>query len=150
MNEISLLYNFLINHFNSNDLVNTISIVPTLEIDYNKENIYPLVNIDIQDSEVQTDIVVVSFQITIVQQRDVRPVVTNSKLMDDTNFIDNINETHAIAERLINVLEKQNNPENVELVNVSNFKVLKNWSRNLLDGMQFSIDLSIPNIGTSC
>jgi hypothetical protein len=30
----------------TNELVNTVSIVPTIELDQNKENIYPLVNID--------------------------------------------------------------------------------------------------------
>jgi hypothetical protein len=43
MNEIQIVYDWLINHFSSSDLVNTVSI-PTSEMDQNKENIYPLVN----------------------------------------------------------------------------------------------------------
>ena len=39
MNEITKVYDYVINLFNSNELVNTISIVPTIEIDNNKENI---------------------------------------------------------------------------------------------------------------
>jgi hypothetical protein len=46
MNEIQIVYDWLIDHFSTNELVNTVSIVPTIELDQNKENIYPLVNID--------------------------------------------------------------------------------------------------------
>jgi hypothetical protein len=40
MNEIQIRR--LIDHFTTNELVNTVSIVPTIELDQNKENIYPL------------------------------------------------------------------------------------------------------------
>jgi hypothetical protein len=150
MNEISILNNWIISEFDKNNLVNTISIVPTLQIDSNKENIYPLVNIDMLNSVVQNDVIVVSFEITIVQQRDKRPVKTDSKLLNDTNYLDNVNETHSIAERFINVLDRQNNSLNIEVDAISKLEFLKEWSRENLDGVQFSIDLSIPNIGTSC
>ena len=47
MNELQLLNDYIINHFENENLVSTISIVPTINIDANKENIYPLVNIDL-------------------------------------------------------------------------------------------------------
>ncbi|MEN9655443.1 MAG: hypothetical protein RL311_351 [Bacteroidota bacterium] len=150
MNEISILNNWIISEFDKNNLVNTISIVPTLQMDSNKENVYPLVNIDMLNSVVQNDVIVVSFEITIVQQRDKRPVKTDSKLLNDTNYLDNVNETHSIAERFINVLDRQNNSLNIELDTISKLEFLKEYSRENLDGVQFTIDLSIPNIGTSC
>ena len=91
-----------------------------------------------------------SFEISIVQQRDKRPVKTDSKLLDDTNYIDNVNETHSIAERFINVLDRQNNNLNIELNTISKLDFLKEFSRENLDGVQFTVDLSIPNSGTSC
>jgi hypothetical protein len=150
MNEISILNNWIISEFDKNNLVNTISIVPTLQMDSNKENVYPLVNIDMLNSVVQNDVIVVSFEITIVQQRDKRPVKTDSKLLNDTNYLDNVNETHSIAERFINVLDRQNNSLNIELDTISKLEFLKEYSRENLDGVQFTIDLSIPNLGTSC
>lgn len=150
MNEISILNNWIISEFDKNNLVNTISIVPTIQMDANKENVYPLVNIDMLSSTIQSDVVIVSFEISIVQQRDKRPVKTDSKLLDDTNYIDNVNETHSIAERFINVLDRQNNDLNIELNTISKLDFLKEFSRENLDGVQFTIDLSIPNSGTSC
>jgi len=150
MNESSLIYNFIIAEFDANDLVNTISIVPTAVIDTNKENIYPLVNIDLIDIETQTDYLIFNFTIIVIQQRDIKPIKLDSKLMTNTNYIDNINETVSIANRFINVIEKQNNDSNIELQSLSRLKVLKEWGTGICDGVRFDISLSIPNMGTSC
>lgn len=80
MNELSLLNDFVINQFDLNPLVNTITIVPTTEIDSNKENIYPLVNIDLRESDIEGDAVIASYKITVVQQRDKINEKTNNKL----------------------------------------------------------------------
>lgn len=149
MNELSLMDDFVVALFNADNLVHTITEVKTDEIDLNKENIYALVNLDMIESEVLEDAVVVSYTITIVQQRLVIPRKTDSKLMRDTNYRHNINETHSIAQRFINVLLKQNNDENVEIETLSKIEILKDW-RSGLDGVQFEADLTIPNIGRSC
>lgn len=150
MNELSILLNFIIARFQNDSLVNSISIVPTLEIDNNKENIYPLVNIDLRESEVQDDVLECSFKITVVQQRNSSPIVEDSKLLDNTNFIDNMNETHSICQKFINYLTRQNNTQNIEIGNVTKMKALKLTGMSGLDGWQFDIDLHIPNIGSSC
>lgn len=150
MNEISKIYDYVINLFDANEMVNTISIVPTIEIDNNKENIYPLVNADLTNTTIDENIIVVDFEITIVQQRNTSNLKTDSKLLNDTNYIDNMNETHSIATRFINVIEDRDNTDNIELVSLTKLKPLKNWSRNNLDGFQFNVSLSIPNSGKSC
>ncbi|MBP8034165.1 MAG: hypothetical protein KAZ71_06170 [Bacteroidia bacterium] len=150
MNESSLIYNWIVEQFQSNELVNTISIVPTAVIDTNKENIYPLVNIDLIDIETESDYLTYNFNITVIQQRDIKPIKIDSKLMTNTNYIDNINETVSIANRFINVIEKQNNDSNIELQSLSRLKVLKEWGTGICDGVRFDISLSIPNIGLSC
>lgn len=140
---------FVIAEFNSNNLVNTITLIDTDDIDLNKENIYALVNLDLLNSEILDDAIVVSYKITIVQARDLVPREQDSKLQEDSNYLHNLNETHSIAQRFINVLTRQNNDANVEIDTLSEVTILKNW-RNGLDGVQFDIDLTIPNIGTSC
>lgn len=149
MNELSLMQAFVIAQFQSNNLVNTISTVETDDIDLNKENVYALVNLDLRDTDILDDAVIVTYLITIVQARDIVPRKTDSKLLGDTNYIDNLNETHSIAQRFINYLTRQNNDENIEIDNLSSVTILKDW-RSGLDGVQFTIDLSIPNLGTSC
>jgi len=150
MNETSTINNFIIALFDGNKLVNTISIVPTNSLNLNKGTILPLVNIDMLSIDVQLDVLVYEFKITVIQQRDIKPKKTDSKLLGDSNYLDNINETTSIAQRFINVLTHQNNDENIEIVSQTDLNVLKNWRGDGLDGVQFTIELSIPNIGTSC
>lgn len=150
MNEITKVYDYVINLFDSNELVNTISIVPTIEMDNNKENIYPLVNADLTATAIEDNIIICDFEITIVQQRNTTNNKTDSKLLNDTNYLDNMNETHSITTRFINVVSEQNNNDNIELDSITKLRPLKNWGRNSLDGFQFNVSLSIPNSGKSC
>ena len=150
MNEISLLNKWIEDWFQAEELVNTVSIVPTIEMDLNKENIYPLVNIDFTDSDIQEQIIVASFKITVVNQREVRAIKTDSKLLENTNYIDNINETHSICEHFINNLTHQHNEAAADIDSISRLTTLKNWGRSGCDGFQFTIDISIPNKGKSC
>lgn len=150
MNELTIINNFIIDSFDVNNLVNTISIVPTIAMDINQENIYPLVNIDLKNSDVNEQEVIGEFEITVVQQRDTRPIKLDNKLLSNTNYLDNVNETHSILQKFINKLLLQNNDENIEIVEQSTIRILKEWSRNNLDGVQVTMNLSIPNKGSSC
>jgi len=148
MNELSILNNFVIGRFNQDTLVNTITIVPTLDVDGNKENIFPLVNVDFIENDIQTDAFVATYKITILQQREVKPIKTNSKLLNDSNYLDNMNETNSIAAKFINYLRWKNNDLNIEIQNLSTLRPLKNWGKGGCDGVQFDIDLSIYNRGS--
>jgi hypothetical protein len=153
MNELNKLIVFLIDRFQDNNLVNTITLQPTRLMDNNKENIYPLVNIDyLQSDEVgdETSYIVGRFLISCVQQRDARPVKTDSKLRMDTNFIDNLNETHAILLRLLNEFRANNFSNNIDLYSQTTLTKLEDFNKNGLDGHQITIELSIPNNGRGC
>jgi hypothetical protein len=150
MNEVSKMYDFLIGLFQSNDLVNTISLVNTMDIDSNKENIYPLVNLDLRETDTQDQAIVFSFRITILQQRDIKPIKIDSKLLSNTNYVDNLNETHSILNKVINYLVRQNNDYDIEIVQQGTNKILKEFGLSNLDGVQLDIDLAIPNEGSSC
>jgi hypothetical protein len=150
MNEVSKIYDFLIGLFQADNLVNTISLVNTMDIDSNKENIYPLVNLDLKETETQDQAIIFTFRITIVQQRDIKPIKTDSKLLTNTNYVDNLNETHSILNKFINYLVRQHNSYDVEIVQQGSNKILKEWGLSNLDGVQVDIDLAITNEGSSC
>jgi hypothetical protein len=148
MNELYLLTSFLIQKFGENDLVNTITMVETKDLDNNKENIYPLVNIDYLQNETRSDVIIASFLITVVLQRDIRPQKTDSKLQLDTNLIDNLGETSAIITRFLNQMRSNNFPEyNIQLVQNS---TSQEYNKNSLDGHQITIDLAMANLGSGC
>lgn len=145
MNELQLLNDYIINHFDNDNLVNTITTVPTINIDANKENIYPLINIDLIRKTTLSDAIIGRYKITVITQRDVQPKKTNSKLLTDTNYWDNINECSAIITKFINKLVRLNNNENIMIDNISDETPLKNWGASGCDGFQFEFDLSIHN-----
>lgn len=150
MNELYLLTDFLIKLFQSIELVNTITMVETKFIDNNKNNIYQLVNIDYLQSDIQDDAIVARYLITVVQQRDIRPQATDSKLQLDTNLIDNLSETHFTIQRALNVMERNHHENNIDLFSNTVATKLQDWNKNGLDGHQVTIELSIPNLGNGC
>lgn len=150
MNELSLLFDFVFDHFKNSTLVHTVTFVDTRFIDNNKNNIYQLVNVDYNQSRVEDDAIIARFVITCVQQRNISPKVTDSKLRLNTNLIDNLNETHATLQRFINVLTRQHQPNNIELYSQTALTKLEDWNKNGLDGHQLTVELSIPNIGSAC
>ncbi|MDQ1165916.1 hypothetical protein [Flavobacterium sp. SORGH_AS_0622] len=150
MNEIYNINDWLIKEFQKDELVNTISTLPTLQIDTQIANIYPLVNLDLLDTDITATQILANYRITIVQQRDTRTDITDNKLLTNSNYIDNLSETHSIAHKLLNKLLRGYNDLNIEIASQSTLRQLKNWSRNSLDGVQFELELSIPNEGTIC
>jgi len=150
MNEIYQINDWLIKEFQKNVLVNTISTLPTLQIDTQIANIYPLVNLDLQNTDITASQILANYRITIVQQRDTRTDVTDNKLLTNSNYIDNVSETHSIAHMLLNRLLRGYNDLSIEISSQSTLRQLKNWSRNSLDGVQFELELAIPNAGTIC
>jgi len=150
MNELSTLTNFLIKQFEADDLVNTITMVPTKHIDNNKENIYQLVNIDYIQSQIIDNYIIGRYLITAVQQRDIQPKKLDSKLRLDINLPDNRNETLSVITRFINQFNSNHFEYNIDLFSQTTITVLEDWNKNGLDGHQITIELSIPNLGSGC
>lgn len=148
MNELSIVSDFTIDKFKSNPLVNTIAFEKTVEMDYNKENLYPLVNIDMVNSAVTDQEIGVNYTITIVEARDIDNELNNDKIYG-TNMIDNLNECHTIAVKFINEIRKQNNDYSIEMTNLSSITFLKLYE-GVLDGVRFTMTLNIDNGVTSC
>lgn len=144
MNELTKVSNFVIDLFKQDPLVNTISFDKTAEMDWDKNTIYPLVNVDIVSSNVTEYDVIINYTITIVTQRDIDNELHNDKIYND-NLIDNLNETHSIGTRFINHIRKQNNDEFIDLTSLSPFQMLKNAMMSKCDGIRFNLQLATTN-----
>ena len=149
MNELQKVRNHIISKFNSDALVNTITTVSDELIDTNKETIYPVVNLDYIDSDIQEDVILFSYHITILDQNDVYVKSTDSKLLEDTNQSDILNETFNIAQSFINSFRQYNN-DDIEIFSKTNTTSIMNERLNGLSGHEFDIILSIPNEGSTC
>lgn len=155
MNELQKVRNHVISKFDVDPLVNTITTLSDELIDTNKETIYPVVNIDylefssIENNQTLSSELLFSFKITVLDQNDVYIKSTDSKLLEDTNQSDILNETFNICQSFINSFRQYNN-EGIEISSKSTIATIMNERLNGLSGHEFDIVLSIPNEGSVC
>jgi len=147
MTNLSEVTNYIVNRFQQDEMVNTIALSDNDIIDTKKENIYPLVTISFNGGEVaEDDLKKYDFTISVLQQRDATRKVKPSKLMDETNWIDNMNECDNICTKFINYIRRME-LDNINIDSLSILEPLNRFGGADLDGFRFDITLSIPNTG---
>lgn len=149
---LSNVYNFLINHFENEPLINTISCVKEDEIGANKQTIYPLINIELIEipTFLESNFVYFSFRISALSDRDFDKKVKQTKLIGGDNKIDNFNEMHYVLQKFINKVSKSNNPDSIDVSSIGSIEPLDGITTTVLDGFSFEITLSIPNTVSIC
>lgn len=143
-NQVSEVLRYVIDVFDSMPLVNTIVFKDDDVVDVEKENIYPLVSINLLESPAPEQYEKqVTLGIEVYNQRDDRKVATPSKLMSDTNYIDNIGICDTIANNFLLEVLKSHNEFDINVVEdaTSNFKYIRKDERNALDGVKFEVTL---------
>jgi hypothetical protein len=140
-NKLSTLLTFITNNLQSNPLVNTVVFKDDDVLDVEKENIYPLVSILLLPSPKPDQLFrAFSVQFEVLNQRDDAKISTPSKLMLDTNYIDNLGITDSIANDFIIDILKSHNDFDISINedSISDFEPVKKDERNNLDGVIFS------------
>jgi len=142
-NQISKLLLHVAGIFEDNSLVNTIVFKDDDVFDVEKENIYPLVSMALINSVKADDLVSISMSFEILNQRDYIPESTPSKLMLDTNYIDNINICDSIGNDFILEISKTHNDLDINTESYSEFEYIRKDERNCLDGVRFEVLFSM-------
>lgn len=127
-------------------LVNTTTFNNDFEVDMNKANIYPLVNIDLQRA-VSLDAVnrfVINF--IIVQQRDIRPSLNKDNKRFGDNLVDNYNETFEIASSFLRRLRSN---QDIDILSETDISFISKEYTNILDGVEFTLSIEVDNT-TEC
>ena len=144
----SKVTNYVISRFKSDELVHTIELNNDVIVDKKKESIYNLISIKFNGLDLSDDTKkLYDYTIISVQQRDNRKVEKPSRLMEDENWIDNINECDSICTRFINHIRRMEIDENINIESVSILEPLSGYGGANLDGFRFEITLAIPNTG---
>ena len=145
-NKQSILLNFIVETFNQNPLVNTSVFKDDDVVDVEKENVYPLVSIQLLTSPAPfDDHREYSLRFEILNQRDDKKVATSSKLMSDTNYIDNVGICDSIANNFILEVLKTHNDFDINIIDdgISEFEPIRKDERNCLDGVRFEVTFSM-------
>jgi len=145
-NQLSVLLNHIVSVFEADPLVNTILFVDDDTLDNEKENIYPLVSLQLLPSpKPEQDLRAYTFAIEVLNQRDDIKAATTSKLMTDTNYIDNVGITDSIANNFVMEILKTHNDFdiNIDEDSITDFEPVKKDERNCLDGWKFECTFTI-------
>lgn len=145
-NKVSQLLNHVVSIYDAMPLVNTIVFKDDDVLDVEKENIYPMVSIQLLPSPPPfDDHREFSLGFEILNQRDDRKVSTPSKLMSDTNYIDNVGICDAIGNNFLMEVLKTHNDFDINIVegSVTDFEPVRKDERNCLDGIKFDVTFSM-------
>lgn len=143
-NQASVLLNFIIKKLQDDPLVNTIVFKDDNVVDVEKENIYPLVSLQLlQSPSPFLDQRQYRLSFEIFNQRDDTKIATPSKLLADTNYIDNVGITDSIGNNFVMEIQKTHNEFDINIVEVSNFIPIRKDERNNLDGWKFEVLFSM-------
>jgi hypothetical protein len=128
--------------------VNTITIFQTDDdIDFNKKNIYNLVNIGIVSSNFESK--TIGFEVLFITQRDdVKTTITN-KLEGNDNRVDNIQTAHSVMNNLLKKLRLLNNDYDIQFISTTEPQIFFKAYTNGMDGMTIEIVLQYPDNDTN-
>ena len=147
-NAVSNCLELLVGYLNEDIDVNTITIFQTDDdIDFNKKNIYNLVNIGIVSSNFETK--TIGFEVLFITQRDdVKTTITN-KLEGNDNRVDNIQCAHSVLNNLVKKLRLLNNDYDIQFISATEPQIFFKAYTNGMDGMTIEIVLQYPDNDTN-
>lgn len=130
----------------SNDVnVHTITHGLKSMMDIDKKNIFPLVHLQVTSSTVSNSMATFIFEVVAVDLRNISKQQVTDKFLGNDNELDNLNTCHAILNRLVSILQNQNNNDAIQLVNTPTLQPIIFEESNLLDGWRCDLELIIPN-----
>jgi len=147
-NAVSNCLELLVGYLQQDIDVNTITIFQTDDdIDFNKKNIYNLVNIGIVSSNFETK--TIGFEVLFITQRDdVKTTITN-KLEGNDNRVDNIQCAHSVLNNLVKKLRLLNNDYDIQFISATEPQIFFKAYTNGMDGMTIEIVLQYPDNDTN-
>lgn len=127
-------------------IINTVIFARLNEKDLYKKSIYPIAHIiPVSTPYINVQVNQITFDVGVFEQRDISKIQAEQKFEGNDNVIDNLNLTYSVLNDLLAYLELQNNPDNIQLVRVSNLQPIQYNDFNILDGWTVQITLEIPN-----
>ncbi len=130
----------------SNDVnVHTITHGLKSMMDIDKKNIFPLVHLQVTSSTVSNSMATFIFEVVAVDLRNISKQQVTDKFLGNDNELDNLNTCHAVLNRLVSILQNQNNTDAIQLVNTPTLQPIIFEESNLLDGWRCDLELIIPN-----
>lgn len=146
MNHLSQLYQYIKTIAEGDSNVNKVIKGLQSEIDLDKMIIPPLVNINITSGSF-TNGNTINFNVELVclAQRDINKEVRTDDFWEQDNEIDNLNETHAILNRMWLKMFRDFEKNNITASENPSLQAIIFGTAKLLDGWILTFDVEMPN-----
>jgi len=135
--------NLIAGHLNDDERIKTLFSAKEDEIDFNKKDLYPMANIRVSANDFNTN--QITYEVTVLDIRDVNKKQITSKFKGNDNRWDNWTLTHDVLRELIAKIERLQNLNNIEYINTSGAFQIDNAFANGLDGFSVLITLAFNN-----
>lgn len=135
--------NLIVEKLNQDDRIKTIFSANEDELDFNKRDLYPMANVRVNSNDFNTNDV--TFEVTVVDQRDTNKRAITNKFYGNDNRWDNWSLAYDVLRSLINQIERLQNDFDISYVNSSSPLQIDNAFANGLDGYSVLITLNFPN-----
>jgi len=145
MNQYTQVLNYL-NQLAVESGANTVTKDAPSDIDLQKENIYPLVNISIANGSF-TNGQTINFNVLIeaFTIRDINKEVVNDKFYGNDNEVDNHNEMLAIINRMWTSMYRDFADNLITASENPSFEKVTLDGLNMLDGWELTFAIDVPN-----
>ena len=135
--------NLIVGHLNEDDRIKNIFSANEDELDFNKKDLYPMANVRVNSNDFNSNDV--TFEVTVVDQRDTNKRAITNKFNGNDNRWDNWSLAYDVLRSIINKTERLQNDENISFVTSSSPLLIDNAFANGLDGYSVLITLNFPN-----
>tara|TARA_R110000822_G_scaffold76108_1_gene182981 strand:- start:1908 stop:2351 length:444 start_codon:yes stop_codon:yes gene_type:complete len=135
--------NLIVGLLNEDDRIKTIFSANEDEIDFNKKDLYPISNVRVDSNDFNSNDV--TFEVTIIDQRDTNKRAITNKLNGNDNRWDNWSLSYDVLRSIINKIDRLQDEDNISFVSSSNPVLIDNAFSNGLDGYSVLITLNFPN-----
>jgi hypothetical protein len=135
-------------HLNDDTRIKTIFSANEDELDFNKRDLYPMANIRINSNDFENK--TVTFEVTVIDQRDNSKKAITDKFVGNDNRWDNWAMAHDVLNLLKNKLQRVRNDFDITYVSASAPVLIDKAFANGLDGMSVLITLNFIDKTNVC
>jgi len=146
MNQYTQILNYIKTLSEQDEFVNTTTQGDTSDYDLDKGNIFPLLNIDINNAGFSNgNTITFNLEVGCCNLRDDNKETNTDKFWLQDNKVDNLNETLATLNKIwVKMLSDFEN-NNIRVDANADLEQVTNWNKNVVDGWLMTFTIEVPN-----
>jgi len=132
------------------DSVNTVTNNGRIDLDINKTDLFPIVDVFVTGATFPSDAVIrLTIELVCVDLRDTNNEVTSDKFWNQDNEVDNLGETLMVINRIWKKLYKDFEDTNITASESPALVPIEGDGKDVYDGWSITFDVDVPSVEMS-